>query len=210
MSAPAAAACAHHLGLARIDGDQRFGARAQAFDDGDDASAAPARRARSRRPGAWTRRRCRGCRRPPRPACSPCAMAACVEACRPPSEKLSGVTLTMPMMRGRSSAKPARRARGAVIASRSCAACKRPATPVALDGVAKRDDAAVDARAFARGDLDGGEAQRLAGERQAAPGVLGRVGGRGKQADRAARRSSAAWLRDPKAKRPRGCPRGRI
>ena len=92
-------------------------ARAQALDHRDDAAQAPRRPARSRRRGASTRRRCRGCRRPPRRAAAPCSIAACVDACRPPSEKLSGVTLTMPMMRGRSSARPARRARGAVIAS---------------------------------------------------------------------------------------------
>ena len=46
------------------------------------------------------------------------------------------------------------------------------AAPVALEGVADGSEAARYARALALADLDGGETQRLARERQAAPGLL--------------------------------------
>ena len=74
--------------------------------------------------------------------------------CRPPSEKLSGVTLSTPMIRGRSSARPQTGARGAVrraaASGGSAAAGTQP----------RRGAAAV------LGDL--GEPERAAGERQGA------------------------------------------
>ena len=51
--------------------------------------------------GACSRRRCRGCRPLRRPVRRPCSMAAWVDENCPPSEKLSGVTLTMPISSGR-------------------------------------------------------------------------------------------------------------
>ena len=63
--------------------------------------AAPRRRRPARRRAGSTRRRRRARRRPPRPASRPCATAASGSRKRPPSEKESGVTLTMPMTAGR-------------------------------------------------------------------------------------------------------------
>ena len=58
------------------------------------------------------RRRCRGCRRLRPPAAGRGRRPPPGSRKRPPSAKLSGVTLTMPMMRGRSSARPAIGGRG--------------------------------------------------------------------------------------------------
>ena len=52
----------------------------------------------------------------------PAATARAGPLCRPPSEKLSGVTLRMPMMCGRSIASPANAGRGAVSLSSAAVA----------------------------------------------------------------------------------------
>ena len=67
---------------------------------------------------------------------SPWAMAAAGSRKAPPSEKLSGVTLTMPMMRGRSSASPPKGARARVRApswrSSASAAARERSQPQAM------------------------------------------------------------------------------
>ncbi len=56
---------------------------------------------------------------------TPCAMAEGVSLNLPPSEKLSGVTLTMPMIRGAARSSPANAARGLAKAA-SAASIARP------------------------------------------------------------------------------------
>ena len=85
------------------------------------APRSPARRGRSPRPrgpgrrrGGSTRRRCRGCRRPPPPSPGRAPTASSRRRWSPPSEKLSGVTFSTPMSRGRSSGRPQTGGRGAL------------------------------------------------------------------------------------------------
>ncbi len=200
---------AHHLGLARVDGDQHIGARPQALDDWDDArelllggdvvGAGAGRFAadvenvgallgelQSVRDGGLRRR----------------VQAAVGEAVGRNVDDAHDAR-TVERQTGK-----ARARRG------DCLEVLRggegAAAPVALDGIAERDDAAPDASAIALGDLDRGKAQRLTGERQAAPGVFFSLGGRRKEADGPHVDGALHACRDPKTKRPRGSSRGRI
>ena len=106
---------AGHGGVAGVDRDrQRRSPRRAARRSPGRRGRSPRRAARGRRRGGSTRRRCRGCRRRPRPWRGRRASAPTGARCRPPSEKLSGVTLRTPMIRGRSSARPQTGGRGAV------------------------------------------------------------------------------------------------
>ena len=104
-----------HRGVAGVDRDrQREALGAQRRDHRDDARRSPPPPAPGRRRAGSTRRRCRGCRRPPRRAPAPGRAPAAGARCAPPSEKLSGVTFSTPISRGRSRARPQTGARGAV------------------------------------------------------------------------------------------------
>ena len=111
---------AHHLGIAGVDRQRNANPFRQPLDDGQHAPAFfLACRSGPSRAGSDPRR-CRECR-PLRPrAAAPWAMAASGARYWPPSEKLSGVTLTTPMTRGRSNARPAIGTRGCC---RRCRAC---------------------------------------------------------------------------------------
>ena len=137
-SAPAASAAARHGRLAAC----RSRSRRRRPPPG--APRSPARCGRSRRPrpprrrrAGCFRRRCRGCSAPAARIARAWASAAPARRKRPPSEKLSGVTLRMPMIRGRSIASPQSGARGAVSRARapagSSAAAISCARPAALD-----------------------------------------------------------------------------
>ena len=90
---------AHHRRLAGVD-RHRHRRAAQAFDAPAARAPAPRARRQAARRAASTRRRCRECRRP-RPSVAARARARHRDArMRPPSEKESGVTLTMPMTSG--------------------------------------------------------------------------------------------------------------
>ncbi len=91
---------AHHLGLGRVDRHRAA--------EADRGTRAPARHARARprprpapRPAGSTRRRCRGCRRPRFSSRSQRAIARSGVSAASPSENESGVTLTIPITRGR-------------------------------------------------------------------------------------------------------------
>ena len=199
---------AHHLGLARIDGDPCLGARAQALDDGDDAAQLFLG---GNVLGAGPRR-----------------LAADVEDVGAFLGKLQAVRdgrLRRSMQAavgeavGRDvddahDARPVEGEAGESGARRGdrlevVRGIERPATPVALDGILQRDDPAVDARAVTHGNFDGRETQGLTRKREPAPGILRRVGGRRKQPD-GPHIGRALHSLDPTTKRPRGSPRGRI
>ena len=104
----------------------------------------------------------------------PCSMAAASSAKSPPSEKLSGVTLTTPMMRGRSSARPAKSARGLV--SRSMAASKASARPRPAAQEPRLADGQQSPLPL-RHDLAESKGERTAGQRQCRAGGDGRARG---------------------------------
>ena len=90
---------AGHGGLHGVDGDRDVALGADRRDQRDDAGDLLGLGDRRRRPAGWTRRRCRGCRRRRRSAAGAWASGRVGSRKRPPSEKLSGVTLTTPMTR---------------------------------------------------------------------------------------------------------------
>ena len=99
---------AHHFGLHRVHRDRRRPRATSALDHRDHARAAPRRAQPAARPGASTRRRRRPGRRPPRAGAGPCSIARAASRKRPPSEKESAVTLTMPITSGRSQSETGR------------------------------------------------------------------------------------------------------
>ncbi len=105
-------------------------------------------------------------------------MAAAPSAKSPPSEKLSGVTLTTPMMRGRSSASPAKSARELV--SRSMAASKVSARP-RFTAQARASATEQQNPLVLRHDLAESEGQRSPGQRPCRAGGEGRARGRAPQ-----------------------------
>ena len=91
---------AHHLGLHRVDGDRDALARRAPRPPASRARSSSFARHRRRARAAWIRRRRRRGPRPRRAARRPCSIARAGSRKRPPSEKESGVTLTMPITSG--------------------------------------------------------------------------------------------------------------
>ena len=114
---------ARHLGLHGVDGDDQVGKPSRERLDHRQDPPQLLRRPAPRRCGraGWTRHRHRGCWRRRRADASACARAASTAAKRPPSLKLSGVTLRMPTRTGRS--RSTRAAGGLPVLG----GCRRPA-----------------------------------------------------------------------------------